>query len=84
MFVGAVGVKQMLGVKGALNALLEKIGLMDPAAPIDWLGEGRFWGIFSVCRPFGRGAVPSFERPSKAFDNRNTAVEITSMTATSA
>ena len=44
-FVGAVGVKQMLGVKGALNAFLEKIGMMDPAAPIDWLGEGRFWGI---------------------------------------
>ncbi|MCH2064550.1 MAG: iron ABC transporter permease [Roseibacillus sp.] len=44
-FVGAVGVKQMLGVKGALNAFLEKLGLMDPAAPIDWLGEGRFWGI---------------------------------------
>ena len=44
-FVGAVGVKQMLGVKGALNAFLEKLGMMDPAAPIDWLGEGRFWGI---------------------------------------
>ncbi len=44
-FVGAVGVKQMLGVKGALNALLGELGLMDPATPIDWLGEGRFWGI---------------------------------------
>ena len=44
-FVGAVGVKQMLGVTGSLNAFLEKIGLMDPSAPIDWLGEGRFWGI---------------------------------------
>jgi len=44
-FVGAVGVKQMLGVKGALNAFLEKLGMMDPATPIDWLGEGRFWGI---------------------------------------
>tara|TARA_B100000927_G_scaffold285612_1_gene275935 strand:+ start:4613 stop:6307 length:1695 start_codon:yes stop_codon:yes gene_type:complete len=44
-FVGAVGVKQMLGVKGALNAFLENLGLMDPASPVDWLGEGRFWGI---------------------------------------
>ena len=44
-FVGAVGVKQMLGVKGAFNAFLEKFGLMDPEAPVDWLGEGRFWGI---------------------------------------
>ncbi|MFP6880570.1 MAG: iron ABC transporter permease, partial [Roseibacillus sp.] len=39
-FVGAVGVKQMLGVKGAFNAFLEKFGLMDPEAPVDWLGEG--------------------------------------------
>jgi iron(III) transport system permease protein len=44
-FVGAVGVKQILGVRGSLNALLEKLGLMDPDAPMDWLGEGRFWGI---------------------------------------
>ena len=44
-FVGAVGVKQMLGVRGALNAFLEKVGMMDPASPVDWLGEGRFWGI---------------------------------------
>ena len=44
-FVGAVGVKQMLGVKGALNALLTDLGLMAPDAPVDWLGEGRFWGI---------------------------------------
>lgn len=44
-FVGAVGVKQMLGVKGALNAFLEKLGMMDPSAPVDWLGESRFWGI---------------------------------------
>ncbi len=44
-FVGAVGVKQMLGVNGALNAALVKLGLMDAAAPLDWLAEGRFAGI---------------------------------------
>ncbi|NNC89932.1 MAG: iron ABC transporter permease [Akkermansiaceae bacterium] len=44
-FVGAVGVKQMLGVKGALNAFLVDLGLMDAGAPVDWLGEGRFWGV---------------------------------------
>ncbi len=44
-FVGAVGVKQMLGVNGALNALLIKSGLMEAAAPFDWLAEGRFAGI---------------------------------------
>ncbi|MBG7607696.1 MAG: iron ABC transporter permease [Verrucomicrobia bacterium] len=44
-FVGAVGVKQMLGVNGAFNALLIDMGLMDGAMPFDWLAEGRFFGI---------------------------------------
>jgi len=47
-FVGAVGVKQMLGVEGAFNALLINIGLMDEAAPFDWLASGRFWGIVAM------------------------------------
>jgi len=44
-FVGAIGVKQILGQQGALNALLESLGWMDPATPIDWLGQGRLGGI---------------------------------------
>lgn len=44
-FVGAIGIKQILGQEGALNAFLEMIGLMNPDHPIDWLGQGRFWGI---------------------------------------
>ena len=44
-FVGAVGVKQMLGVDGALNALLMKLGWMMADAPYDWLANGRFIGI---------------------------------------
>jgi iron(III) transport system permease protein len=44
-FVGAVGVKQMLGVNGAFNAAFVKLGLMDATAPIDWLAEGRIAGI---------------------------------------
>lgn len=44
-FVGAIGIKQILGQQGALNALLEDIGLLDPAHPVDWLGEGRIWGV---------------------------------------
>jgi iron(III) transport system permease protein len=44
-FVGAVGIKQMLGVNGAFNALLIKMGLMDAMTPHDWLAEGRFVGI---------------------------------------
>src|SRR6476619_5530928 len=44
-FVGAIGVKQILGQAGALNSLLQAIGLMNPEHPIDWLGQGRFWGV---------------------------------------
>jgi iron(III) transport system permease protein len=44
-FVGAIGIKQILGQEGALNILLSKIGAVDMSAPPDWLGEGRFWGI---------------------------------------
>ncbi len=44
-FVGAVGIKQMLGVNGAFNALQVKLWMMDPMMPFDWLAEGRFTGI---------------------------------------
>lgn len=44
-FVGAIGVKQILGQEGAFNALLQSLGLMDPAHPMDWLGESRLWGV---------------------------------------
>lgn len=44
-FVGAVGIKQMLGVNGAFNAFLIKTGLMDADLPYDWLANGRFAGI---------------------------------------
>ncbi|MEM9081316.1 MAG: ABC transporter permease subunit, partial [Verrucomicrobiota bacterium] len=44
-FVGAVGIKQILGVQGALNAGLIDLGLMSATEPFDWLGKGRFWGI---------------------------------------
>ena len=44
-FVGAVGIKQMLGVTGAFNMALIKLGLMHANAPYDWLAHGRFAGI---------------------------------------
>lgn len=44
-FVGAIGVRQILGQQGALNALLESLGLVSASAPVDWLGQGRFWGV---------------------------------------
>ena len=44
-FVGAIGVKQILGQQGAFNALLESLGLLDAEHPVDWLGESRMWGV---------------------------------------
>lgn len=44
-FVGAIGIKQILGQQGALNALLVDIGILNVSHPIDWLGEGRMWGV---------------------------------------
>jgi iron(III) transport system permease protein len=44
-FVGAIGIKQLLGQMGALNALLVDVGVMDAAHPIDWLRWGRFWAV---------------------------------------
>ncbi|MDF1823813.1 MAG: iron ABC transporter permease [Verrucomicrobiales bacterium] len=44
-FVGALGIKQLLGQAGVLNAFLIDLGLMNAAAPFDWLGEGRLFGV---------------------------------------
>lgn len=44
-FVGAVGIKQILGVSGSLNALFIDMGMMSADKPVDWLREGRFWGV---------------------------------------
>ncbi|MDF1860022.1 MAG: iron ABC transporter permease [Verrucomicrobiales bacterium] len=44
-FVGALGVKQLLGQAGALNSFLIDLGLMSADAPDDWLGEGRLFGV---------------------------------------
>lgn len=44
-FVGAIGIKAILGQAGALNASLIHLGFMDAAHPTDWLGEGQMLGI---------------------------------------
>ena len=44
-FVGAIGVKAMLGQAGALNSLLISLGHMDARHPADWLGHGQMTGI---------------------------------------
>ncbi|HXU62071.1 MAG TPA: hypothetical protein VN962_10240, partial [Polyangia bacterium] len=35
-FVGAMGIRQLLGQNGAVNTLLEHVGLLPGAHPIDW------------------------------------------------
>ncbi|HEV3032739.1 MAG TPA: iron ABC transporter permease [Polyangia bacterium] len=47
-FVGAVGVKQLLGTQGAFNALLGHLGVIDPHHPIDWLRQGRFATVVAL------------------------------------
>ena len=47
-FVGAIGLKQILGEYGAFNAALTHLGLLHNGQTIDWLGgsrNGRFWGV---------------------------------------
>ena len=44
-FVGAIGIKAILGQAGALNSLLISLHLMDPQHPMDWLGSGQMTGI---------------------------------------
>jgi iron(III) transport system permease protein len=47
-FVGAVGLKQLLGRAGAFNALLTHLGWMAPERPVDWLREGRFAAVVAL------------------------------------
>ncbi len=47
-FVGAIGIKQIFGQYGALNALLHHLGLLAPGATVDWFAANQFWGIATV------------------------------------
>jgi iron(III) transport system permease protein len=47
-FVGAIGIKQIFGQYGALNALLHHVGLLAPGATIDWFAQNQFWGVALV------------------------------------
>ncbi|MDP1580024.1 MAG: iron ABC transporter permease [Candidatus Didemnitutus sp.] len=44
-FVGAIGIKQILGQYGALNSLIIKLGLQPAGWTFDWLGANQFLGI---------------------------------------
>jgi iron(III) transport system permease protein len=47
-FVGAIGIKQIFGQYGAVNALLQHVGLLEAGATIDWFAANQFWGIAIV------------------------------------
>lgn len=36
-FVGAIGMRQLLGRNGAFTAILQNLGILDPGEPLDWL-----------------------------------------------
>ena len=44
-FVGAIGVKQIFGQYGAINAFLHSVGLLSEQNTIDWIGMNPFWGV---------------------------------------
>jgi iron(III) transport system permease protein len=44
-FVGAIGVKAMLGTSGAVNSFFIGLGMMDDKHPVDWLGSSQMLGI---------------------------------------
>ncbi len=47
-FVGAIGIKQILGQYGALNSLIISLGLRPAGWTFDWLGANQFLGIAIV------------------------------------
>ena len=47
-FVGAIGIKQIFGQYGALNALLIELNLRPPGWTFDWFAANQSWGIAIV------------------------------------
>ncbi len=47
-FVGAIGIRQILGQNGVLNAALTHLGVFAENGGIDWLGAGRMWGVVAL------------------------------------
>ncbi len=47
-FVGAIGIKQIFGQFGAVNAFLIWIGVAPEGWAFDWFAANRFWGIACV------------------------------------
>ena len=47
-FVGAIGIKQIFGQFGAVNAFIIATGLRPEGWAFDWFAANRFWGIACV------------------------------------
>jgi iron(III) transport system permease protein len=47
-FVGAIGLRQILGRFGALSGLAQDLGLVADGAPVDWFGRTRLLGVILV------------------------------------
>src|SRR5437867_274819 len=47
-FVGAIGMRQILGRFGALTGIVQSLGLVAPNSPVDWIGYARVWGVIVV------------------------------------
>ena len=47
-FVGAIGMRQILGRFGVLTSFAEHIGLVASNAPVDWFGSARIVGVILV------------------------------------
>src|SRR5437016_5412103 len=47
-FVGALGLRQILGRFGALSAMAWHLHLVTPGTPIDWFGNARVFGIVLI------------------------------------
>ena len=47
-FVGAIGMRQILGRFGALTGLAQLLGLVPENSPVDWIGHARVAGVILV------------------------------------
>jgi iron(III) transport system permease protein len=47
-FVGAIGMRQILGRMGALTGLAQDLGMIPAGTPVDWMGLSRIVGIMLV------------------------------------
>src|SRR5439155_17040739 len=47
-FVGAIGMRMILGRFGAVTAIVQRLGFVGHDAPVDWLGKARLAGVVFV------------------------------------